>query len=356
PLLIRHLLEESLPEKAPSAMIASGGDRMATVIIGGGAAGVAAAIAAGERGQRVLVLERNRKPLKKLGVTGNGRANLLNSGPPVYFGETDFALEALRHIGYRQLVEFFHSLGVPLREETEGRVYPAALQASVVTEALLLRTRQLGITWAMQTQALSLTREAGHFLLRAAQQPEEEPPRKGDRKRPEAKATPARELIYRADRVIVTVGGAAMPSHGTDGTGYGLLTALGHRVTPLFPALCALRTDKHRIAGMSGQRLRVGLKLLSSHGETLRATEGEILFGDDAVSGIAAMQLARFILPGAVLSLDLRPALGWDASQPINAEPGDLALRVRHLARDRAELPVRELFTGMFSAPAARLL
>ena len=329
---------------------------MTTLIIGGGAAGVAAAIAAAERGQRVLVLERNRKPLKKLGVTGNGRANLLNSGAPVYFGEADFALETLRHCGFRQLVEFFHTLGVPLREETEGRVYPAALQASVVTEALLLRARQLNVAWALQTQALSLTREAGHFLLRAAQQPEEEPPRKGERNRAEAKATPPRALIYRADRVIVTVGGAAAPAHGTDGTGYSLLTGLGHRVTPLLPALCALRTDKHRIAGMSGQRLRVGLKLLSSRGETLRATEGEILFGDDAVSGIAAMQLARFVIPGAVLALDLRPALGWDASQPINGEPTDLTLRIRQLARDRADLPIRELFTGMFPTPAARLL
>lgn len=329
---------------------------MTTVIIGGGAAGVAAAIAAGERGQRVLVLERNRKPLKKLGVTGNGRANLLNSGAPVYFGEADFALEALRHYGFLQLVDFFHTMGVTLREESEGRVYPAALQASVVTDALLLRARQLGIAWALQTQALTLTREAGHFLLRAAQQPEEEPPRKGDRNRPAPKAAPARELIYRADRVIVTVGGAAAPAHGTDGTGYGLLTGMGHRISPLQPALCALRTDKHRIAGLSGQRLRVGLKLLSPRGEALRATEGELLFGDDAVSGIAAMQLARFVVPGAVLSLDLRPALGWDASQPINGEATDLAQRVRQLTRSRAELPVRELFTGMFTAPVARLL
>ena len=329
---------------------------MTTVIIGGGAAGVAAAIAAGERGQRVLVLERNRKPLKKLGVTGNGRANLLNSGAPVYFGETDFALEALRHCGYRQLVDFFHTLGVPLREETEGRVYPAALQASVVTEALLLRARQLGVTWELQTQALALTREAGHFLLRAAQLPEEEPPRKGEKTRATAKAMPARELNYRADRVIVTVGGAAAPAHGTDGTGYGLLTGMGHRVTPLLPALCALRTDKHRIAGLSGQRLRVDLKLLSPRGEPLRATEGEILFGDDAVSGIAAMQLARFVVPGAVLSLDLRPALGWDASQPINGASADLPQRVRQLTLDRAQLPVRELFTGMFPSPVARLL
>ena len=76
---------------------------MTTVIIGGGAAGIAAAITAAENGQRVTVLERNRKPLKKLGVTGNGRANVLNAGAPVYYGDTAFALAVLQRVGFEEL-------------------------------------------------------------------------------------------------------------------------------------------------------------------------------------------------------------------------------------------------------------
>lgn len=288
---------------------------MTTAIIGGGAAGVAAAIAAAERGQRVLVLERNRKPLKKLGVTGNGRANVLNAGAPLYYGDEAFALAVLSHVGYPELRAFFASLGVPLREETEGRVYPAAMQASVVAEALLLRAAQLGVEFLTATRVDAIERDGQAFTLHAIQTAPEPDDRKGGKTGKaaarDAQTAAATPLTLRADRVIVTVGGAAAPAHGTDGSAYALLTSFGHPVTPLKPALCALLTDKRRIAGLSGQRVRAGLALLSPDRHPLHAVEGEVLFGDDAISGIAAMQLARFYEKGAVVALDLRLATGW---------------------------------------------
>jgi len=321
---------------------------MTTAIIGGGAAGVAAAIAAAERGERVLVLERNRKPLKKLGVTGNGRGNVLNSGSPVYFGGERFARAALARVGYPELCTFFASLGVPLRQEAEGRVYPAALQASVVTEALLLRAAQRNVTFVLNTRAQAIERAGDGFIIRAVQAvslPETGAPRKA--------AVPPTELptSIQADRVIVTVGGSAAPAQGTDGTGYGLLTAFGHRVTPLKPALCALLTDKRRLAGLSGQRVRAGLTLLSAKGEPLRQTEGEVLFGDDAVSGIAAMQLARFYEAGASLTLDFRPAIGQDGA----ALPQICAF-LQSLADLRRDRTVGDWLTGAFAPPVARLI
>ena len=116
---------------------------MRIAVIGGGAAGFAAAIAAAQRGADVTVLERNKKPLKKLGVAGNGRGNILNAGEPAYFGDAAFAQAVLRRVGYAQLREFFAGLGVPLREEQAGWVYPASLQASVVQDAFMLRAREL---------------------------------------------------------------------------------------------------------------------------------------------------------------------------------------------------------------------
>jgi len=302
---------------------------MTTAIIGGGAAGIAAAIAAAERGQRVLVLERNRKPLKKLGVTGNGRANVLNSGTPLYYGDEAFAKTVLARVGYAELRAFFTSLGVPLREETEGRLYPAALQASVVVEALLLRAAQLGVEWITGTRVDAIEHNGQGFTVRATQTAPEADERKGG-KASKAAARGAQTaatspLTLQADRVIVTVGGAAAPAHGTDGSAYGLLTAFGHRITTLKPALCALLTDPRRIAGLSGQRVKAGLALLAPDGHTLHAAEGEVLFGDDAISGIAAMQLARFYQAGASLSMDLRPATGWvenDAEPIAGTLPG----------------------------------
>ncbi len=308
---------------------------MRIAVIGGGAAGFAAALAAAQRGAEVTVLERNKKPLKKLGVAGNGRGNILNAGEPAYFGDAAFAREALRRVSYEQLREFFTSLGVPLREEQEGWVYPAALQAAVVQDALLLRARQLGVTVLCLSRVESLARDAKGFLisgLRAA--PGEENPQSG---------TP---FTLRADKVIVACGGAAAPAHGTDGTAYGLLTALGHTRTPLFPALCALLVPKTRIQGLEGQRVRARLRLMD--GDTpVRESRGEALFAQDAVSGIAAMQLGRFAREGMELVLDLRDEL--------NLQGGALAF-LRSLAEKRAQLPMAELLTGALTAPVARFL
>lgn len=376
---------------------------MDTVIIGGGAAGVAAAIAAAERGQRVTVLERNTKPLKKLGVTGNGRANLLNAGLPVYYGEPAFARAVLAAMPYDALVGFFTRLGVPLRAEGEGRIYPAALLASVVTDALLLRARQLGVVFRTGIRVDSLRRDGQGFQMLARILPQDAPAQGKRSPRgavaaprmqsegiepafaPHAPGMPAdpaqgapnpgQALSLKADRVIVTVGGAAAPVHGTDGTAYGLLTAFGHRLTPLTPALCALQTQPRLIAGLSGQRVRACLTLLSAAGAPLHTAAGEVLFGDDAVSGIAAMQLARFFAPGATLLLDLREAAGW--LPPVAAEPaasggvaplspptpivccapvGDVAQRIRALVAMRHGCTLAELFTGVFTTPISRAL
>lgn len=342
---------------------------MHTAIIGGGAAGVAAAIAAAERGHRVTVLERNRKPLKKLGVTGNGRANLLNAGEPVYFGDTAFALAALRRVGYAQLRDFFTALGVPLREEDEGRIYPAALQASVVADALLLRAAQRKVQWVTGARAVRLQREGEGFAIHALLTQAQAEGRRGavaQRGAPPPAETP---LVLHADRVVLAAGGAAAPAHGTDGGAYALAQPFGHQATALRPALCALTTQKRCVAGLAGQRVRARLRLLTADGRLLRASQGEVLFGEDAVSGIAAMQLARHTQPGARLALDLRPAACWDgegaasggalagtpAGLPGDA-PGDVAARIRALAGMRRDCPVGELFTGVFAPPLAGLL
>lgn len=319
-----------------SAMMVRGGVAMRIAVIGGGAAGFAAAIAAAEGGAGVTVLERGGKPLKKLGVTGNGRANLMNAGEPIYFGDTAFALAVLKRRGLAELTRFFASLGVPLREEGEGRVYPASFQASAVQEALLLRAGQLGIIIRSLAHADGIRREANSFTVTGREGSGDDP------KHPVWKP-----LAFHADKVIVACGGAAYPAHGTDGTAYGLLTALGHRLTTLAPALCALNVSKKRLQGLKGQRVRARLWLEDEHGNEVRFSRGEALFAEDAVSGIAAMQLARFAGEKTTLCLDLRDEL--NADQP--ALPF-----VQALAAGRPGLPAAELLTGAFARPVGRFL
>jgi len=293
---------------------------MNTLIIGGGASGMAAAIAAARTGQQVTVWDRGRKPLKKLGVTGNGRGNLLNDGEPEYYGDTSFALSVLSRMPWQSVAAFWQSIGVPLAREAEGRVYPASFLASTAVDALLLEARRLGVAVVPGTRALSLEAlPGGGFRARGARAVyAPDAPRKNGKIKP-GQALAEEPVQAEAARVIVAVGGAADPAHGTDGTAYGLLTAFGHTLVPPRPALCALTTETSAIRGLSGQRVRAALTLTDVRGRTLAQSRGEALFAADGVSGIASMQLARFVQPGCTLRLDLREALTGDAGADTRA-------------------------------------
>lgn len=309
---------------------------MHIAVIGGGAAGFAAAIAAAESGAEVTVLERNVKPLKKLGITGNGRCNVMNTGAPAYYGDPAFAQAVLGRVGVKELTAFFASLGVPLREEGENLIYPASLQAASVQSALLLRAEQLSVEIRCLARVARVAPENSGFAVSGTQASGDDPKHRTE--------TP---FSLRADKVIVACGGAAYPAHGTDGTAYGLLTGLGHGLTPVFPALCALTAPGKYLQGLKGQRVRAKLWLEDAQGNILRQARGEALFAEDAVSGIAAMQLARFARAGMTLCLDLSDELNL---------PGGVLPFIRSLVDARKGLPAAELFTGAFSMPVSRLI
>lgn len=272
------------------------------LIVGGGASGVMAAIAASLRGARVTVLERNQKPLKKMGVTGNGRCNLLNRGSleQAYFGNPAFARSVMTAMPYPRIRAFLQDeIGLALRDEEEGRVYPAALQASVVTEALLYRCEELGVKFLTGYKAERAWSEHGLFTVAGiAVTP-------GDQKGQESQ----KAFSCQGDRLLICAGGRAAPAHGTDGAGYALLEQFGHHLLATRPALAALKTERKPLEGLSGQRMKAILTLLSPEGKLLHRTEGEALFTDDGISGIAAMQLARFAIPNSKLVLDIRPSI-----------------------------------------------
>jgi len=318
-----------------------------TLVIGGGAAGLVAAIAAAECGDKVTVLERNPLPLKKLRATGNGRGNLLNSGMLAYYGNADFARAVLQVMPAQQLISFFEDLGVPLIEEGEGRIYPAAMQASIVVDALRLRAEVVEVRVCCHNLVEGLMGSGNGFIAQAIETAVE-----ADRKSSSSnnsmykiQTTEAIKREYGADRVIVTVGGSASPAHGTEGASYGLLTGFGHQRTELKPALCALLTAKKVTHGLAGQRVRAALALTSVEGSLLHKTEGEVLFAADGVSGIAAMQLARFVDNQCMLHIDFRPAIG-KSGMDVNTLAGWL----EGIADRRASRPVMDLFVG-FMAP-----
>ncbi len=340
-------------------------------IIGAGPGGCFAALAAARGGARVTVYERNAKPLKKLLASGNGRGNLLNTGAPAYYGDAAFARAVLARVPAERLRAEWEALGVPLRQEDEGRVYPAALMASAAADALLLALEAAGVRIVCGARVDSVTpAPGGGYLVRWTQAAADERDPKGKKPairgcadapavcaardradapalRADAPAAQRREA--RCDAVIIAAGGQAAPALGATGDSLALLSALGHDVTPTRPALCALRTDAKPIAGLAGLRVRAALTLLDASGHPLRQTAGEALFAEDGVSGIAAMQLGRFAEPGCALRLDLRPAL-------CVADESALLERLAALREARAGFATDRLLLGWFAERLARRL
>ena len=229
------------------------------VIVGGGAAGMAAAIAAAEQAPRaeIRVLERLPAPGKKLLATGNGRCNLTNlrASPAQYQTSSPEALaQILAGMTPERVLAFFRGLGLWCAEEDEGRVYPRSRQAASVLAVLQLAMERRGVRVECGRAAAGLSREGAGFALRCADGSE-----------------------YRADAVILTCGGKAAGKLGSDGSGYRLAKAMGHHWAPLYPALTPLKCDMSRCGSLKGIRAE-GSVALRANGALLGRETGEVQF------------------------------------------------------------------------------
>ncbi len=214
------------------------------VIVGGGAAGLMAAICFLEECPqgKVKLLEAGERVGKKLLSTGNGRCNLTNLRAAARDYAPADVSGVLNQLPPQRLIEKMEEMGLPCREESEGRVYPASDAASSVLDTLRLTAEHLG-------------------------------------------ADGRRE---RAKLLLLTTGGRAASKFA----GYDLARALGHSVTPLIPALLPFKTDAAAIKGLNGVRCKCAATLLCGGKQILRE-EGEVLFKDYGLSGIAIFQLSR---------------------------------------------------------------
>lgn len=271
-------------------------------VIGGGAGGLCAAIAAGRAGANVVILEQANRVGKKLLKTGNGRCNLSNTHvSPEHYNRPDFVAPALSAMPCGALLSFFGSLGLWTVTDEEGRVYPRSDTAASVLDVLRLGCEALGVEERCSVEITGIAPQGHGFALTA---------RTG-------------EKLF-ADRVIVATGG-----------GTALLRPLGHKMVPFSPILCPLKTDTESIRGLTGLRCACRAELIR-RGKRVYAEDGEILFRDFGVSGILALNLSRHALGGDTLSLDLLPELSPDAlTEKLSAQ--------KALRRNGADL-----FTGIF--------
>ena len=262
------------------------------VIIGAGASGMAAALAARESlDNRVILLERQSRVGRKLLATGNGRCNLTNLRADIsrYHGEdAGFAAPALERFGAEDTLAWFSSLGLLTRAEDTGRVYPLSDAAGSVVDTLRLAVAARGAETVCGFTVSSAQKDGGLFVVTSDQ---------GE--------------AVTGDRLIVACGGMAGARLGGVRDGYELLSRFGHRRTALRPSLVQLKTDNTWTRSMKGVRTQAALTL-ERNGDVLAASRGEIQFTDYGISGPAVFDLSRAASSagdGCVIALRLLPEL-----------------------------------------------
>lgn len=241
-------------------------------IIGGGAAGMIASIAAARNGAEVLVLEQLPRVGKKLLATGNGRCNLTNINMSIrsfHGSNAVFALTALKEFDQEAVMDFFQDLGIHCVVESEGKVFPASGQASSVLDVLRFEMKYLGVKEICDARVESITYGKKGFKIKV---------KDGD--------------TIGADKVILAAGGKANPSLGANGSGYTLAKAFGHKIVEPFPSLVKLKLDASFLKSLSGAKIN-GEASVEADGKILRKERGEILFTDYGLSGPPIIQLSR---------------------------------------------------------------
>ncbi len=264
------------------------------LVVGCGPAGMMAAIAAAERGARVLVLERNEKAGKKLYITGKGRCNVTNAadaetlrGQIVHNGR--FLFSALSQFDNKQLMALLERAGVPLKVERGGRVFPVSDKASDVTRALLGEMRRLGVEIRYDCRVRGVGRGETGFAVDCG------------------------GVCFAADKLIVATGGMAYPATGSTGDGYAWARDLGLLVEPALPSLVPVETVEDWPKELMGLSLKnVSLTLYEGKKQRFQR-QGEMLFTHFGVSGPlvleASAHLNRLDPANCRLSIDLKPAL-----------------------------------------------
>ncbi|MBR5624970.1 NAD(P)/FAD-dependent oxidoreductase [bacterium] len=270
------------------------------IVVGGGASGLMAAIAAAKRGKSVLILEKTDRCGKKIAITGKGRCNITNAEPIDdfygHFGRNGlFLKDAFKTLDNKALEAFFRHLGLATVTERGGRVFPESQKASDVLRTLLDYAWELGVDIKTNCRCASFiqdeeTKEIKALLLEDGTK-------------------------YCAKNYLLACGGASYPLTGSDGGGAKLASKLGHTIVPLRPALVPLVVEGDSASRFQGVSLKNVRASLLVNGKSKKSFFGEMLFTHFGLSGPIILSLSEeaglYLEKGAkvAVSVDLKPAL-----------------------------------------------
>ena len=295
-------------------------------IIGGGASGMAAALAASEnREARVVLLERQARVGRKLLATGNGRCNLTNlhAADGGYHGNApEFARYAIDAFPPEKTLDWFRSLGLLTVAEDSGRVYPYSDQANSVVDVLRFAMEKPNITVKLGFEVEKVKKPASGFLVEG------------------------REETVECDRLIIACGGLAGTKLGGSMSGYKLLRSLGHGCTKLRPTLVQLKSGWKGAAALKGVRANCRAAIVHD-GKVTAESEGQLQFTEYGLSGPVIFEISRDVCQGGgdwLCRLDFLP------------EMEEIVLISELKKRRNTALPVSELLTGILHNRLGRVL
>lgn len=261
------------------------------IVIGGGAAGIYAAIHAAKQGSRVLLLEKNDRLGKKLLITGKGRCNVTNQCAAYEVLQNvphngRFLYSAMEAHDPQAVCNFFETAGCPLKTERGNRVFPVSDRSQSVLETLKRQLKLYGV--AVETaNCQEILRDAtGVCGVRTQQR------------------------TISSKWVILATGGLSYPATGSTGDGYAFAQSLGHTIVPCEGSLVPLEVEGTDCPSMQGLSLRnVGVKLVDEKGKVLYKDFGELLFTHFGVSGPTVLSASAHLKGTCTLRIDLKPAL-----------------------------------------------
>ena len=272
------------------------------LVIGGGAAGLLAGIAAAQSGAQTVILEKMRRPGKKILITGKGRCNITNNCDLQEIiknipGNGRFLNSALRRFTNQDIVQLLEDNGLPTKVERGGRVFPVSDKAADVVDTFVKIYKNYGGRLLTDCKVKSITAEFGKITG----------------------AVTADGQKFEADAVILAAGGSSYPATGSDGSGVKLAKALGHTIVPLAPSLVPLESDSPYIAGLQGLSLRNIEGTVYADDKKIGSEFGEMLFTHFGVSGPIILSLSKCVAEAFArgahdveLAIDLKPALDKD--------------------------------------------
>lgn len=252
------------------------------IVVGAGSSGLMASVAASEHGAKVLLLDKGSKLGRKLGISGGGRCNVTNAKEIDELvknipGNGRYLYSALSTFNNKDIIVFFEELGIKLKEEDNGRMFPVTDKAQTVVDALVGKIRTQGVTIRVNSPVEQVNYKDGEAIgvtLRSGE-------------------------VIDGSSVIIAVGGKSVPQTGSTGDGYAWAEEAGHTITELFPTEVPLTSSEPFIKSkeLQGLSLRnVALTVWNEKGKKIITHEGDMIFTHFGLSGPIALRCSQFVV------------------------------------------------------------